>query len=60
MLCIEKSLLITSFEAFTVVKFDVEVFWVVTLYRNVVGYQRSGGHCCLHIQGEAKYGLLKS
>jgi len=34
--------------------FHVEVFWVVTPYRVVVGYQRFGGPCCLHLHGEVK------
>jgi hypothetical protein len=28
------------------------VFWVMTLLSDVVGYQRLGGPCCLHFQGE--------
>jgi len=28
------------------------VFWVVTPCSDVVGYQRYGGPCCLHLQGE--------
>jgi hypothetical protein len=31
---------------------QVEVCWVVTLCSVVVGYQRFGGPCCLHLQGE--------
>jgi len=34
------------------VKIQVEVFCVVTQYSDVVGYQRFGGSCCLHLQGE--------
>jgi len=33
-------------------KIQVAVFWVVTPCRNVVGYQRFGGPCWLHLQGE--------
>jgi hypothetical protein len=35
-----------SFEAFTAVMLQVQVFWVA------VGYQRFGRPCCLHLQGE--------
>jgi hypothetical protein len=28
----------------------VMVFWVMTLYNGVVGYQHFGGTCCLHLQ----------
>jgi hypothetical protein len=41
-----------SFEAFTAVMFQVEVFWVVTLCSYMVGYQRFGGPCCFHLQGD--------
>jgi len=41
-----------SFETFTAVMFQVEVFWVMTLCNVVVGYQRFIGSCCLHLQGE--------
>jgi hypothetical protein len=41
----------TSFEAFTAVKIQVEVCWVVTPCR-VVGYQRFGPTYCLHLQSE--------
>jgi hypothetical protein len=40
------------FEAFTAVKIQVDVFWVVTSCGVVVGYQRFGGPCCLHLQGD--------
>jgi len=33
-------------------KIQVVVFWVMTPYINVVGYQRFGGPCCLHLQYE--------
>jgi hypothetical protein len=39
------------FEVFTAVKIQFEVFWVLTP-SSVVGYQRFGGPCCLHLQGE--------
>jgi len=41
--------MLTSFEAFTAVMFQVEVLWVVTPYSAVVGYRRFGGPCCLHL-----------
>jgi hypothetical protein len=34
-----------SFEAFTAVMFHVEVFWVLTPYDGVIGYQRFRGPC---------------
>jgi hypothetical protein len=40
------------FEAFTVVMFKVEVFWVVMPCSVMVGYQHFRGPCCLHVQGE--------
>jgi hypothetical protein len=33
-------------------KFQAEVFWVVTPKSVVVGYQHFGGPCCLHLQCE--------
>jgi hypothetical protein len=41
-----------SFEAFTAVVFQVEVFWVVTQCGVVVRNQRFGGSRFLHLQGE--------
>jgi hypothetical protein len=38
-----------SFEAFTAVMFQAEVFLVVTLHGFVVGYQSFRGPCCLHL-----------
>jgi hypothetical protein len=38
-----------NFEAFTEVKIQVQVFWVVTSFSVVVGYQRFGAPCCLHL-----------
>jgi hypothetical protein len=43
---------IASFEAFTAVIFQAEVFWVVTPCSVIVGYHRFGGSYCLHLQGE--------
>jgi hypothetical protein len=40
------------FEVFSAVKFQVEVFCVVTPSNVVVGNQRFGGPCCFHLQGE--------
>jgi hypothetical protein len=31
---------------------QLEAFWVVMPCNVVVGYQRLGGPCCLHLQGE--------
>jgi hypothetical protein len=43
-------------------RIQVEVFWVVTFRKVVVGYQRFGGPCCLHLQdeltGDGKKGCL--
>jgi len=39
------------------VKIQVEVFWVVTPCSVVVGYQRFGEPCCLHLHGEVFKGL---
>jgi hypothetical protein len=41
--------LIANFEAFTAVKVQVEVFWVVTLCSVVVGYQHFRSWCCVHL-----------
>jgi hypothetical protein len=30
-------------------KIQIELFWVVTPCGNVIGYQRFGGPCCLHL-----------
>jgi len=35
-------------------KIQAVVFWVVTPCNTVVGYQRFGGSCCFHLQGETK------
>jgi hypothetical protein len=35
-----------------VMKIHVVMFWVGTPYSDVVGYQHSGGPCCLHLQDE--------
>jgi len=40
------------FLVFAAVKFQVELFWVVTPFSFVVGYQRFGSPCCLYLQGE--------
>jgi len=37
------------FEVFTVVKIQVEVFWVVMPCSVVAGHQQFGGTCCLHL-----------
>jgi hypothetical protein len=41
-----------SFEVFTAVMFQVEVFWAVTPCNVVVGYQPFRGQCYPHLQGE--------
>jgi len=41
-----------SFETFTAVIFQVEVFWAVAPCSVVVGYQRFRGPCCLHLHIE--------
>jgi hypothetical protein len=50
MLC---SVTIEIHAVFTAVNIQVEVFRVVKPCSVVVGYQRFGGPCCLHLQGEA-------
>jgi len=45
------------FEVFTVVTIQVEVFCVVTQCSVMAGYQRFGGSCCLHLQGEVGHGI---
>jgi hypothetical protein len=45
-------------EIFTSLKIEVEVFWVLTSCSVVVGYQRFGGSCRLHLQGEVS-GVLR-
>jgi len=42
-----------SFETFTTVMFQVDVFWFMTPCSVVVGYQRLRGPWCLHLKGEA-------
>jgi hypothetical protein len=37
---------VEKFQAFTAVKIQVEVFWIVTPCSDV-GYQRFGGPCCV-------------
>jgi hypothetical protein len=44
--------IVVRFVVFTVVKTQVEVFWVVTLCDVVVEYHHFRGPCCLHLQGE--------
>jgi hypothetical protein len=43
------------FQAFTTVKIQIEILWVVTPCSVVVGYQRFRGPCCLHLQGELNF-----
>jgi hypothetical protein len=42
----------SSFEVFTAVTFQGEVFWVVTPCSVVVVHQRFRGPCSLHLQGD--------
>jgi len=51
--CLLKLEIGTKFEAFTVVKFQVKVFGVVTPSNAVVGYQSFRAPCCLHLQDES-------
>jgi len=39
----------STFEAFTTVKIQIEVFWIVTPGSVAVGYMCFGGLCCLHL-----------
>jgi hypothetical protein len=48
---IEYNIHILRFKAFTAVKMQVEVFWVVMPCSDVVGYQRFIDPCCLHLLG---------
>jgi hypothetical protein len=49
-----------SFEVFTAVEIQVEVFRVVTPCNVAIGYQRFGGPCCLHLQCEVKMEAARS
>jgi hypothetical protein len=40
------------FEAFTTMKIQVEVLWIVTPCGVMIGHQSFGGPCCSHLQGE--------
>jgi len=43
---------VARFGVSTAVKNHVEVFWVVTSFNVVLGYQRFGGLCCPHLHPE--------
>jgi hypothetical protein len=43
--------LYTGLELFTLMKFHITVFWIMTPCSYVVGYQCFGGLCCLHEDG---------
>jgi hypothetical protein len=43
----------------TDVYIQVEVFWIVTLCSDAVGYQRLGRPCCLHLQDRVNTGTLQ-
>jgi len=50
-------------EIFTAMKFQVEIFWVVTLCSDGVGYPEGAGSevpCCLHLQGEVRWCITTS
>jgi hypothetical protein len=47
----------TSFQAFTMVIFEDEVFRVVTPCSVVLGHRRFRGPCCLRLQGEVTTGI---
>jgi hypothetical protein len=49
-----KLMMIIRSEVFTATNIQVVVFWVLTPFSDVVGYQRFGRPCCLHLQGEVK------
>jgi hypothetical protein len=40
-----------TFEFFTVVNVEIEVFCIVVMFSVVVRYQHFGGPWCLHLQG---------
>jgi len=48
------------FEVFTMVKIQVEVFWVVTPCSVVTGYQCFGGSCYFHLHFTLKMEAVKS
>jgi len=48
----------TRLWVFTVMKFEVAVPCVVTLFSDVVGYQRFRGPCCLHLRGVRLHGVV--
>jgi hypothetical protein len=48
----QKIMCVFTFEIFTAMKVQVEVFWVMTPCSVAVGCQRFGGTCCLHVHGE--------
>jgi len=41
-----------NFEVFVAVKFQVEIFWVMTPCSVAAGYRRFGRPCFLHLQRE--------
>jgi hypothetical protein len=43
---------LVGFEVLTAVSTKMAVFWVVAPYSLVEVYQRFGGPCCLHHQGD--------
>jgi hypothetical protein len=49
---------VKRFEAFIALKIQVEVFWAVTPCSVVIGYQRFGGPCCIHLQVDNPQNLI--
>jgi hypothetical protein len=49
---IKRSMMLETFEFFTAMKIQIEVFWGVTPCSDAVGYRRFGEPCCLHLEGE--------
>jgi hypothetical protein len=48
----------STYEVFTAVKIQVEVFWVLTPRTVVVRHQRFRSPCCIHFHGESGYRYL--
>jgi hypothetical protein len=46
------------FEAFTAVKIQVEVFWVMSPCSVMIGYQLLRGPCCLHVHQTKMFQIL--
>jgi hypothetical protein len=46
------AILVQGFYIFTAMKIQVVVFWDITLYSDIAGYQHFGKPCSLHLQPE--------